>query len=968
MNADASLNATVNVAISACEPIVSDRPEFFPEYTDHGPQHNEDVLLTAITILTDQAVSRLTTQDFAALSLAVLLHDCGMHLSGDAFKKVISQDNKQTTFLDETTWADLWSEFLLEAKRFDGRQLRSMFGSNDPVSAPPDDPANYTKRDRLLIGEFLRRHHPRLAHEISLYGFPAVDDDNIQIVRKEAGDIAEVSGLIARSHGMPLRRAVDIFAERFHEREYQSIHPPIIMAALRIADYLQIQPERAPNSHLRLHKLRSPFSEGEWKVHQSVRNITPADTDPEAILVDAKPETVETFLKFKNWANSFQAELDATWASLGEVYGRFGDQGFDKFQLKLRRLRTSIDDEAKFSRTAPYVPSKIAFEASSPDLLGLLVAPLYGNRPEVGLRELIQNSVDAVIEREFVEGKRPTGSIGEFNADVVVRPVYEDDTIKQIIVEDRGIGMNADVIQNYFLRAGASFRSSSYWKKSFTTEDGKSNIARTGRFGIGVLSCFLLGKKVQVQTRRFDSKTGLQFTAELDRDFIEVVKCQCQIGTKITIEVDEEKQATIGGLFEPGFGSRHTSKVYRKYGPSKWDWYCNDYPVLLRLDKKQKKLPGRFTYRMGNEWVSIEVEGYSSVLWSRRTLQSQCLYKTKETALFSNGIFVFEPKDYGKNERIIDNNKLSADISISTPTILITDKDGRLPVNLQRDGLAELDETLCSTLRFSLSRELIAEAIAKAPELSPFSQEGNKHLSSRYLSCDFKRGQAYKEKSRPHWSWEDGGWRLADVSVATRKQWLLVLFDDFDLSYLDDKREHLEDVSVVWQHAGASAGNFNDIRRFFRDILKGDFWNRIQGVNSQDVYLRSQLVFSKGVLDKINSGTVPNYMRDLMDSRIVEFGRSYSVSTTDISHPLLGALSTLLSNQAERDFSFAFVGGENQYSPKEAHILPTLWREFIGEKPIPIDFEDRRTAHPIAFEQLGERIEYHRKLLLKKSK
>lgn len=77
LNADASLNATVNVAISACEPIVSDRPEFFPEYTDHGPQHNEDVLLTAITILTDQAVSRLTTQDFAALSLAVLLHDCG---------------------------------------------------------------------------------------------------------------------------------------------------------------------------------------------------------------------------------------------------------------------------------------------------------------------------------------------------------------------------------------------------------------------------------------------------------------------------------------------------------------------------------------------------------------------------------------------------------------------------------------------------------------------------------------------------------------------------------------------------------------------------------------------------------------------------------------------------------------------------------------------------------------------------
>ena len=68
------------------------------------------------------------------------------------------------------------------------------------------------------------------------------------------------------------------------------------MAALRIADYLQIQPERAPKSLLKLHKLRSPFSVGEWRVHQSVRNITSAGDDPEAIFVDAKPDDVATFL------------------------------------------------------------------------------------------------------------------------------------------------------------------------------------------------------------------------------------------------------------------------------------------------------------------------------------------------------------------------------------------------------------------------------------------------------------------------------------------------------------------------------------------------------------------------------------------------------------------------------------------------------------------------------------------------
>ena len=47
------------------------------------------------------------------------------------------------------------------------------------------------------------------------------------------------------------------------------------------------------------------------------------------------------------------------------------------------------------SSEVQYLPVKAAFRGSDADLLKLLIEPLYGNRPEIGLRELIQNAVDA---------------------------------------------------------------------------------------------------------------------------------------------------------------------------------------------------------------------------------------------------------------------------------------------------------------------------------------------------------------------------------------------------------------------------------------------------------------------------------------------------------------------------------------------------------------------------------------------
>src|SRR5205807_1070240 len=115
-----------------------------------------------------------------------------------------------------------------------------------------------------------------------------------------------------------------------------------------------------------------------------------------------------------------------------------------------------------------------------------------------------------------------------------------------IQVVDAGLGMDASVIKNYFLKAGASFRKSDSWHKMFDVDSGLSKDAKTkpkpvfrsGRFGIGVLAAFLLGSEIQVLTRRLGEERGIEFTATIDIDNVELRFIDCPIGTTVRIRLD----------------------------------------------------------------------------------------------------------------------------------------------------------------------------------------------------------------------------------------------------------------------------------------------------------------------------------------------------------------------------------------------------------------------------------------------
>lgn len=109
---------------------------------------------------------------------------------------------------------------------------------------------------------------------------------------------------------------------------------------------------------------------------------------------------------------------------------------------------------------------------------------------------------------------------------------------------------------NYFLRAGATYRTSDEWKDKHTVggRGQKSRVLRSGRFGIGVLAAFLLGDELNVETRHLlaPASEGIRFSARLDTQEIELKRASCVAGTVVRVKLRQKAAEQIVGALRGG--------------------------------------------------------------------------------------------------------------------------------------------------------------------------------------------------------------------------------------------------------------------------------------------------------------------------------------------------------------------------------------------------------------------------------
>lgn len=148
-------------------------------------------------------------------------------------------------------------------------------------------------------------------------------------------------------------------------------------------------------------------------------------------------------------------------------------------------------------------------------LMKLLAENLY-NKKQVFIRELVQNSHDAIQRLTYPEAGRI-----EIEVDLVTR---------RLCIADNGIGMNDADLRNYLSTVGIGA----------TRLSGKSGLV--GHFGIGFLSAFIVAERVEVVTRKEGETDSYRWKNTGSRQYT-ITKSQelGSSGTRVEVYVRSEE-------------------------------------------------------------------------------------------------------------------------------------------------------------------------------------------------------------------------------------------------------------------------------------------------------------------------------------------------------------------------------------------------------------------------------------------
>jgi molecular chaperone HtpG len=205
-------------------------------------------------------------------------------------------------------------------------------------------------------------------------------------------------------------------------------------------------------------------------------------------------------------------------------------------------------------------------------MIELLSEHIYSS-PNVFVRELLQNGIDAITVRRSID----EAFSGEIN-------VYVSKTQPEIVFEDNGIGLSEDEVHKFLAVIGQSSKRDDILEKDYI-----------GKFGIGLLSCFVVSNEIVVETRSlYKQHKGILWRGKSDGTYtIEQIEEEMSPGTKIILHPKKEWKL----LFEKEdlkknilyFGSALPTKISLVSGDER-EILVNSVPVWLNPDSSKEEL------------------------------------------------------------------------------------------------------------------------------------------------------------------------------------------------------------------------------------------------------------------------------------------------------------------------------------------------------------------------------------------
>jgi hypothetical protein len=418
------------------------------------------------------------------LGASFLLHDAGMALA--AYPEGVK------SLEDSAEWRDA----VVSAWKKSG------------VDEPSDDQRVHPGEDIRDEATFhvLRSRHARQAKLLvtALWTQPATGRP-LALVQNDdlLESYGELIGNISASHHWPASEVGRFFGESTPAsaawpREWE-VDGLLLACILRCADACAIDETRAPSF---LFALRKP--KGVSKRHWAFQNkIYPAKRRDDALVFESKSPFSPS--ESEDWWLCFDAITIAD-QELRSCDALLRDR--QRWTLAARRVVGANDAEllSQKIKSSGWRPVNAQPRISDPQSIieKLGGRRLYGDDPMAPVRELIQNSVDAIRARRFLDAFFRPSFENKYPGHILVQIEKVQGTDDYwICVEDNGIGMPERVMTGSLLDFGISFWSSSTAAELYPGLPSEKGFRPIGKFGIGFFSIFMYSDTAVVMSREF---------------------------------------------------------------------------------------------------------------------------------------------------------------------------------------------------------------------------------------------------------------------------------------------------------------------------------------------------------------------------------------------------------------------------------------------------------------------------------
>jgi len=423
----------------------------FPLFTPHDEQnHIHPLFVLAERLLSSEIIESLNATELFILACSLYAHDWGMAVS-DAEKNCIIG-------LTEPTVTD--SFILPDGDRVAFRKLL-----NDNRIAEPKTLSDVPLE--LWQTHIRQTHAARSAHRVRAF-FSQID-----------ANLGEAVALVSEGHNLdverlrPFETALPLLGETANIRA--------LALYLRLIDLFDLAQDRTPYALWKFVSPENAKSAEEWNKHRALSPVVIErfQETSRCLKVHGATDDHRVFAALEDLREYCDSQLRLSNGLLNELEPRY--------QPHLLHLDWKVDPKG-------FEPISVRFEFERQAMINVLSDEIYQGDRYVFLRELLQNSIDAIRLRRALHQTKNTGVT--FDGAIHVTVDHQTDGRATISWVDNGCGMSAFIVRNYLTVAGRSFYRSEDFQKLGIEMDPIS------RFGVGILSCFMVGERLEIFTRQ----------------------------------------------------------------------------------------------------------------------------------------------------------------------------------------------------------------------------------------------------------------------------------------------------------------------------------------------------------------------------------------------------------------------------------------------------------------------------------